>query len=156
MSVKNDLAALCSLEARIGALTAQRDDLRRRLLDTALDVLENEGAAPTWRAGDLGTVGLTVPKPRVEVYDETAFAESALSILGANAVEVVTRVRPNFRESLLAAGRATESGAVVTAHGEVVAGVTAKARVPYLHVRLSKEAKAAAAVELGIDEEQVA
>ncbi len=155
MSVKENLAALCQLEAHIGALTAQRDDLRRQLLDHAMDVLESEGAAPTWRA-PLGTVGLTIPKPRVEVFDENAFAESALNILGSGAIEVVTRVRPDYRDRLLASATTTETGAVVTPDGEPVDGVTAKARFAYLNVRLTKEAKAAAAVELGIEDEAVA
>ena len=103
MTVLNDLTALCELEARISALTEQRDTLRRRLLDRALDTYENEGAAPTWRAGTLGTVGLTVPKPRLSVFNEDAFAESVLRIAGEGAVEAVVRVKPNVKDALLSA-----------------------------------------------------
>lgn len=152
MSVRDDLAALCSLEAKIGALTEQRDALRRRLLDHALDTFENEGAAPTWRAGALGTVGLTVPKPRVEVVDEDAFAQSAISIAGEDAVEAVLRVRHNVKDAILATATPTNSGSLVNPDGEVLAGVTASARLPYLNVRLSKEAKQAASDELAIEE----
>lgn len=153
MSVKDDLAALCAIEAKIGALTEQKDDLRRRLLDHALDAYEAEGAAPTYRVGTLGSVGLTVPKPRVEVFDEDVFAQSVVSIVGDGGVEAVLRVKPNVKDALLGAASATDSGQVVLETGEVLDGVTAKARLPYLQVRLSKEAKAAAAVEL---EERVA
>ena len=142
MSVKDDLAALCSLEARIAALTDQKDELRRRLLDHAMDTYEKEGAAPTWRAGELGTVGLTVPKPRVEVFDEDRFATHALDSYGVDAVVVVKRVRPELRDALLA---------VVTEANEE-AGITVKARFPYLNVRLSKEAKQAANDDLAIEE----
>jgi len=138
VSVKDDLAALCALEARIGALTAQRDDLRRRLLDHALDSYEKEGAAPTWRA-ELGTVGLTVPKPRVEVFNEDAFASFVADTYGPEHVVTVQRVpEGGLRSSLL---DCVESD-------NVEIGVTVKARLPFLQVRLSKEAKAAAAAEL--------
>jgi len=145
-TIRDDLAALCQLEARIGALTAQRDDLRRRLLDAALDTLDNEGVAPTWRAGNLGTVGLTIPKPRVEVFDEDAFAEFVAESYGEQAVVTVRRAGPGIREAVL--------GSITT--DNAAAGVTVKARFPYLNVRLSKEAKLAAAAELGIEDEAVA
>lgn len=146
MSIKDDLGALCTLEAKISALTEQRDILRRRLLDHALDSFEQEGAAPTWRAGDLGTVGLTVPKPRVEVYDEDAFAGYVLDAYGDGAVEKVVRVKDNVRKAVLETVR----------EGDATAGVTVQARLPYLQVRLTKEAKAAAAAELAADSEEAA
>lgn len=138
MSVRSDLEALCRIEATLSVLGAQRDELRRRLLDHALDTLENEGAAPTWRAGDLGSVSLTMPKAKAEVVDEHAFTQSVWESYGDGAVESVLRVKDNVREAVLGAVK----------EGSEVAGVTIKARLPYLQVRLSKEAKAAAAVEL--------
>lgn len=87
MSVRDDLAALCHLEARMSALTEQRDELRRRLLDYALDTLDNEGVAPTWRAGDLGSVSLTMPKAKAEVVDEDAFTAFVAEAYGDGAVE---------------------------------------------------------------------
>lgn len=148
MTVRDDLSALCKLEAQLAVLGEQKDVLRRRLLDHAMDTYENEGAAPTWRAGDLGTVGLTIPKPRVEVYDEDAFAQSAISIAGEGAVENVLRVKPNVKDAILGSATATDAGSLVNPDGEVLGGVTAKARLPYLNVRLSKEAKEAAAGDL--------
>lgn len=145
MSVKNDLAALCALEARIAALTDQKDELRRRLLTHAMDTYEREGAAPTWRA-ELGTVALTVPKPRVEVFDEDAFAAHVVEWYGGDAVVTVRRARPELRDALLA---------TVTEANEA-AGITVKARFPYLNVRLTPEAKAAAAAELAMENEESA
>lgn len=144
MSVRNDLTALCKIEAQLAVLGEQKDELRRRLLAHAMDTYENEGVAPTWRAGDLGTVGLTIPKPRVEVYDEDAFAQSVVSIAGEGAVESVLRVKSNVKDAVLGSATATTSGSLVNPDGEVLAGVSAKARLPYLSVRLSAEAKAAA------------
>lgn len=146
MSIKEDLAALCSIEARIAALTDQKDELRRRLLDHAMGTYEKEGAAPTWRAGELGTVGLTVPKPRVEVFDEDRFASHAADSYGDDAVVLVKRVRPELRDALLA----------VVTEADESAGITVKARFPYLNVRLTKEAKMAAAVELIAEQEESA
>src|SRR5258707_15701114 len=97
-------------------MTAYRDDLRRRLLEHALDAYESEGAAPTWRT-DLGTVGLTIPKTRVEVIDEDAFARSAVEILGPDAIEEVRRVRPSQRQFLLASIDVAPTGVPVTAAG---------------------------------------
>ena len=125
------------------------DTLRRRLLDRALNTYENEGAAPTWRAGTLGTVGLTVPKPRLSVFNEEAFAESVLRIAGEGAVEAVVRVKPNVKDALLSAAEAVDVETVVTSDGELLAGVTAQARLPYLNVRLSKEAQGPAAGQAG-------
>lgn len=138
MSVRDDLAALCRLEATLSALGEQRDALRRRLLDHALDTLENEGAAPTWRAGDLGSVSLTMPKPKAEVVDEDAFTSYVAEAYGDGAVETVVRVKQNVRDAVLGAVQPEDT----------TPGVSVKARLPYLQVRLSKEAKAAAAVEL--------
>lgn len=146
MSIRSDLEALCRLEATMSVLTEQRDTLRRRLLDHALDTYENEGAAPTWRAGTLGSVGLTVPKAKAEVVDEDAFTAYVAWSYGDGAVETVQRVKSNVREAVLGS---------VQDHHEVVDGVTLKARLPYLQVRLSKEAKQAAADQLDIEEARI-
>lgn len=142
MSVRDDLAALCRLEATLSALGEQRDELRRRLLDHALDTLENEGAAPTWRAGDLGSVSLTMPKPKAEVVDEDAFTAYVAEAYGDGAVEQVVRVKQNVREAVLGAVQPEDT----------TPGVSVKARLPYLQVRLSKDAKQAAVNELAMDE----
>jgi hypothetical protein len=141
MSIKDDLASLCALEAKIAALTAQKDDLRRRLLSHALDTLESDGVAPTYRH-PMGSVILTVPEPKPSVYDEDAFAAYVAEAYGDGAVETVQRVKPNVRDAILPTFREADESA----------GVTMKERMPYLTVRLSKDAKAAAAAELENEE----
>lgn len=137
MSISDDLAALCSLEARIAALTDQKDDLRRRLLTAALDTLDSEGVAPTWRH-PMGTVVLTVPQSKASVFDEDAFAAYVQEAYGDGAVEQVVRAKQNVRDAILGAVREADESA----------GITMKERMPYLTVKLNKDAKAAAVAEL--------
>lgn len=137
MSIKDDLAALCAIEARLAALTERKDELRRSLLTQALDTLDSDGVAPTWRH-PLGTVVLTVPKAKASVYDENAFAAFVREAYGDGAVEQVVRVKPNVRDALLETIREADESA----------GVTMRERLPYLVVKLAKDAKAAAVAEL--------
>lgn len=138
MSIKEDLAAFCAIEVQMKRLEAEKSKLRRRLLDHAHESYESEGAAPTWRT-DLGTVWLALPKPRVEVFDEDQFAKSAVEILGAGAVEVVTRVRPEHRASLLSSITMTPTAIPITAEGEPVGGVIVSPRPPYLGIKLKPQ-----------------
>lgn len=137
MTIKDDLAALCALEAKLAALTDQKDELRRRLLTAALDTLDSEGVAPTWRH-PMGTVVLTVPQAKASVYDEDAFAAYVAEAYGDGAVETVVRAKQNVRDAVLGSIREADE----------TAGVTMKERLPYLMVKLSKDAKAAAVAEL--------
>lgn len=137
MSVRDDLNTLCRIEAEMSALKFQQDELRSRLRQHALEVLDRDGAAPTWRA-DLGTISLTVPKPKAVVADEDAFAKFIADAYGDGAVEAVLRVKQNVREAVL--GSASENN--------LVDGVTIQIRPAYLTVRLSKDAKAAAAADV--------
>lgn len=153
MSVKDDLHALCSLEARIAALTDRKDQLRRSLLDVALDQLEAQGAAPTWRT-PLGSVGLTVSKPKPTVVDNAAFEAFVEGRYGEEAFETITtrRLRAAAFDALVAECQYAESvGALITSDGEHVPGMTAQAKPPYLFVRLTKEAKLGAAVDLAAE-----
>lgn len=138
MTIQSDLAELCAIEARLAALAETKDELRRRLLINALDTLDAEGVAPTWRH-PMGTVALTVPKATASVYDEDAFASFVMDAYGDGAVESVIRVKPNVRDAVLSSVRL----------GDETAGVTMKERLPYLTVKLNKEAKAAAVAALG-------
>lgn len=137
MTIKDDLAELCALEARLAALTEKKDELRRRLLTAALDTLDSEGVAPTWRH-ELGTVVLTVPKSKASVFDEDAFAAYVQEAYGDGAVETVVRAKPNVRDAILETIREADESA----------GITMKDRLPYLTVTLDKAAKLAAAAEL--------
>lgn len=136
-TIKSDLARLLELESGIRAMKAEQDDVRRRLTDRARATYEEEGAAPTWRT-DLGTVYLTVPKPKVEVFDEDEFTKSAESILGPGCVEQVRRVRQELRSALLRGVQATTTGIPVTEDGEPVGGVLVMPRPPFLGVKLAK------------------
>lgn len=137
MSISEDIANLCTIEARIAALTDQKDELRRRLLTAALDTLDSEGVAPTWRH-PMGTVVLTVPQSKASVFDEDAFAVYVQEAYGDGAVEQVVRAKPNVKEAILGTVREADESA----------GITMKERLPYLMVKLNKTAKAAAAAEL--------
>lgn len=148
MNVKETLTQLCTLEAQIAVLGDQRDELRRSLLVTAMDQYDEEGAAPTWRTG-LGTVGLTVPKPKPAVNDTARFEEFLEGRYGEEAFETVRRVKTEAFDALVNECSWAESVcALVTPDGEPVPGVTIQARAPYLFVKLSKEARLAAQVDL--------
>lgn len=137
MTIRDDLAALCAIEARLAALTERKDELRRSLLTQALDTLDTDGVAPTWRH-PLGTVVLTVPKAKASVYDENAFAAFVREAYGDGAVETVVRAKSNVREAVLESVREADESA----------GITMRERLPYLVVKLAKEAREAARVEL--------
>lgn len=146
MSVRDDLNALCHVEAQMAALKAQQEELRSRLRQHALEVFDRDGAAPTWRA-DLGTISLTIPKPKVSVLDDGLVAEFVAERYGVGAVETVRRARPEFFDALVKSS-AVGDGFLVSDDGEPVPGVAVTPRPAYLTVRLSKEAKAAAAGEV--------
>lgn len=137
MSIKSDLATFCDLERQIKALEVERNEVRHRLLEHARQIADEQGAAPTFRT-DLGTVYLVTPKPRVDIFDENMFAASAVEILGAGAVEVVTRVRDEHRSALLSSIQSTPTGIPITPEGEPVGGVSVMPRPSYLGIKLAK------------------
>lgn len=147
VNVRLALVELCNLEAGIARLGDQRDQLRRDLLAVALDQLDTQGAAPTWRTA-LGTVGLSVPKAKPTVVDSARFDEFVEVRYGVEAFEIVRRLRPEAFEALVAECSVTATAALVTPDGEQVPGITCSARPPYLFVNLTQEAKLGAAVDL--------
>jgi hypothetical protein len=150
MTIKDDLAELCQLEARIAALTVRKNTLRATLLDIGLKTLEDQGAAPTWRVPSYGTVGLTNPEPKPVVVDPDVLMAWLVERYGEDPVETIRRLRPGWLEGfwpLCSTVKAT--CAVVSEDGELIPGVVSQASgKPNLFVRLSKEAKLAAQVDL--------
>ena len=138
MTIRDDLAQLCALEAKFKALTAERDWLKRKVLDHALNVYETDGMKPTWRAGDV-TVSLVAPTPKPSVVDEDAFADYVADAYGEDKLVTIRRVPDgDLRASLLASIQDDNPDA----------GVMMKANAPSIRLEVSKEAKAAAAVGL--------
>ena len=86
----------------------------------------------------MGTVVLTVPQSKASVYDEDAFAAYVQEAYGDGAVEQVVRAKQNVRDAVLGTMREADESA----------GITMKERLPYLMVKLNKDAKAAAVAEL--------
>jgi hypothetical protein len=142
--------ALCHVEARIAALARQRDELRHTLLKTALDELEEKGAAPTWRVADVGVVGLSVPKAKPVVFDHGAFADFVEGAYGAESVETVRRVIPTQAEEILGSCSETSDLELVSPDGERVPGVILKRGLPYLQVRLDPKLKMVALDEAAV------
>lgn len=150
--IQETMAALCHLEARLGQLNAQREQLRTTLLTHALDEMERTGAAPTWRT-ETGTVGLTVPKATPVIVDEEAFAVFAAQRWGEEVTETVVRVRPkDVRVIFRNCSESLSNASLVTTDGERLPGVVLRSKFPFLSVRLHPEAKMAA---LADDTEQV-
>lgn len=146
MTIKDNLERICELEAMMAELGAEQAELRREMLSVALDQLEEQGAAPTWRT-PTGTVGLVVGKPSHAVSDMEALCDYVAQYW-AEGVESVRRVSDVALKDLLAQCQWSESNtAFITTHGERVPGLVMKQRPPYLSVRLKKEAKLAAAVD---------
>lgn len=144
MTVKDQLHALCFLEARRAHLTQQIGDLRRDLLKTALDLYDEQEAAPTFRDRS-GTASLVVPEPKPTIVDEPALVEWVGEEYGGDALEL--RVKPAWLERFWTLCQTVSSGAVVSPEGMQVPGVVVSERPPYLRVVLSKEARAAAEID---------
>jgi hypothetical protein len=149
MSRRAMLEDLCRLEAQRKHIQGRIDDLRRILLSDALDELHEQGMAPTWKAKGLGSVILTVPEPRRVVYDEDAFA-AYVDETWPGGTEQVRRVTPAAREAILHEAEDTleVNPRLVDCHGQPIPGVRIEKRLPFLVVRLTAEAKAAAAGEV--------
>ncbi len=65
---------------------------------------------------------------------------------------VVVKVHPSVLTGLLASGRVTDEGQVISEDGEIVPGVHVAKKDPYLSVRLHREAKARARARAEADE----
>lgn len=154
MTIKEDLAELCRLEARIGALTVRKKALRDSLLVVGLKVLAEEGAAPTWRVPSYGTVGVTNPQPKPIVVDSEVLMAWLVERYGEDPVETIRRIRAAWLEGFWQFCSMVEATcAVVSEDGELVPGVVSQASgEPNLFVRLSKEAKLAAQIDLDAGE----
>jgi hypothetical protein len=149
VNIKDNLTELCQVEARLAALTHERDQLphlahpprnrrphhpqtqtRRELLTAAMNQLEDQGAA---RPSSTPTPSKTFVVGRY----------------GNEAIETVTRVRPEAFDALIAeCSYADTICALVTPDGEPVPGVTIQTRLPYLFVKLTPEAKLAAQLDI--------
>jgi hypothetical protein len=150
MTIKDDLAELCRLEARIGALTVRKKALRDALLEAGLKTLKEEGAAPTWRVPSFGTVGVTNPVPKPVVIDAAVLMAWLVERYGEDPVETIRRIRAGWLEGFWPFCSMVEATcAVVSGDGELIPGVVSQASgAPNLFVRLSKEAKLAAQIDL--------
>lgn len=153
MSIRDDVAELLRLDARAAALKARQDVLRRSLLDAALTTLEQEGAAPTWRVAGAGSVGLTVRTPKPVVVDSDTLLSWVEERYGDDAVETVRRLRSDWLDGFWAFCSLVEANcSVISEDGEQVPGVVLQSTPPFLTVRLSKEAKLGAAIDLDSSE----
>jgi hypothetical protein len=73
-SVAQLTARLCEVEAGMAVLGKLGADLRAAITKRATSRWREDGAAPTYRVPNLGTVSLPIPQPKVVVDDMDAFA----------------------------------------------------------------------------------
>lgn len=113
--VREALAELLTVEARMDGLGRHAAKLREELLERAIETLAADGVAPTWRAPGLGRVVLRDPQPRVGVVDGAAFADWAAQNHATEATGVVKIAATDLEQSLevLAAAGIVHKGDVV-------------------------------------------
>jgi hypothetical protein len=169
------IESLLSGEARLVSIGAHVTDMRRQLLDRALEFKRDEGVAPTLRAAGLGQVILTDPKPKVVISDQAAWQAwvtdnhptEAIAIyrLPVSAVteelqaafeacdpvgrRVDVEVNSAWQKRFLDTAGGDSEHVLAPVTGELVDGLMlTEAAAPGLSVRLDPEAKARAAAEL--------
>lgn len=169
MDVREALDRLLDIEASLVAIGAQRDALRSELLTEALHRWDNEGAAPTWRVPQVGSVHLAgagrmalriddsdayvawaandhPSAVRLQVDVEARLVPAAVIVaLQEAAVPIRCTVHPRVIETLVPG----PDGQACTEDGEIVPGIRAAPKKPYLSVRLDAAAKQAAMTRHG-------
>jgi hypothetical protein len=137
------LQALLRLEGLASAARALAAEHRIALNAEATAEYEREGAAPTWRLADLGTIILPVSHETPVVQDAVAFT-AWCSERYPSEVETLAQIRPHFQATLLK--RVQPLGEVVMdpATGEAIPGLGVRAGgIPKaLTIRATPEAEA--------------
>jgi hypothetical protein len=124
--------------------TARAAAVRNDLTAQAIDELERDGVAPTWRIPGLGTVPLALTSDTVAVTDPGAYLKW-MKVAHPEEVETLVRVRPaydeHFRKYL------AQRGHVVDDEGTVIPGLEFRAggRATGVSVRATTAAKEEAA-----------
>lgn len=112
------------LEAVATAATAEAAKLRQELRHDAVNELDTNGSAVSWRFSGLGTVVLPVSSAAFMVSDPARFLEWAKQHHPTE-VETVEKVREAWQKGLLTK-LSTNGEAVFTADGTVVPGVSVR------------------------------
>lgn len=148
MNPKETVQALLVVEAQAKALDARKAELRNQLDEHLRSVWENDGIVSTLKAPGLGTVSLAgCDSTSLEVVDPDAYLQWAKEN-HPDLVRVVTIVESSLLTALGKSGAVDPDGRLITDEGELVPGIEAVARRPYLRVALDREAKARAIAEL--------
>lgn len=143
MNRSERLQALLRLEGLASAARELAAEHRVALNAEATAEYEREGAAPTWRLPDLGSITLPVSHETPFVQDPAAFVDWCRGRYSTE-VETVASVRPNFLAAFLK--RAQPAGEIVMdpATGEIIPGLGVRpGGIPKaLTIRANPEAEA--------------
>jgi hypothetical protein len=131
------------LEGIAAAARDRAQQHRAALTDDARAELEREGAAPTWRVTDIGTITLPVSKEQPFVADPARFLDWCKQ-RHPDQVEHIEQVRGAFQASLLAEAFIEEGDVIDGSTGEVMPGVSVRpGGLPQaLTIRATPEARA--------------
>ncbi len=148
------LQQVLRLEGIAAAARSRAAVFRAELEQDAIAELDREGAAPTWRMPELGTVVLPTSKEEAYVADPEAFL-AWVKERHPEQVRTVEQVHAAYQRTLLATALLDEDAVLEPGTGEQIPGLVARpAGVPRsLTIRPSAEAKAvfAAAAEAWLD-----
>lgn len=137
------LQEVLRLEGLAVAARNRAQEHRAALTEDARAELEREGAAPTWRVSDIGTITLPVSKEQPFVFNEAVFLAWCKE-RHPDQVEHVERVRGAFQASLLSGAFIEEGDVVDGQSGEIVPGVAVRpgGQPQALTIRATPEARA--------------
>lgn len=143
MNRTEHLQEVLRLEGLADAARQRAQDHRDALAADARDELDREGAAPTWRVSDIGTITLPVSQPTPFVHHPAAFLAWCKQRY-PDAIEHIEQVRGSFQTALLAGALLEEGEVIDGGTGEVIPGVSVRpGGVPKaLTIRATPEAKA--------------
>lgn len=125
MSRADRVSEVLRLEGLAAAANARAAAYREQLQTEAVNELRREGAAPTWRIGDVGTITLPTSTEGVVVTDAAALLAWCKERYPTE-VETVEQVRASFQKALLGRLLRSDGLAVDGETGEVVPGLTVR------------------------------
>lgn len=144
MNRADRVSHILQLEALAAAARARALVMRSDLADEATTELEREGAAPTWRLPEIGTVSMPLSKETVVVADPAALLAWCQE-RHPEQIRQVAEIYPAALTALL--DRAVPDAGVVLdpATGEIIPGLAVRpGGVPgALTIRTERDAKAA-------------
>lgn len=137
------LQEVLRLDGIASAARNRAQEHRAALTDDARAEFEREGAAPTWRVADIGTITLPVSKEEPFVVNSTTFLAWCKERY-PDQVEHIEQVRGAFQASLLAGAFVEEGDVVDGQSGEIVPGLAVRpGGLPRsLTIRATPEARA--------------